>query len=365
MRARVVAVLIAIVAAAAAFLWWSRSRADDDTGDDVRAVVERAPVRAPVKAPVPAAPVPPAAPPPLPAAPPPAQAAGDDDARIELTVVDRSGAPLPSYELFMRAADWDRHSPPPKGFDRRGSLTRRVDDRDGRVTVDVPPGVFIYLVSAERYRDSGYARARARAGETTSVRVVLDASIALRGVVRDAQTGEPVAGARVTCRGCDGDTTGDDGHYELLSLPDARFRVHVSARGYRALDVGGVRGDHSRDEELDVELDALVDGGPSEEYVGTGFALGGGKDGQLPFVAKLFPDTPAAAVLHVGDVITDVDGASVRQLDVHETQELILGDADDSVRLDVLRDGQPLRFDVARARIPMPEKEPRLRHAPR
>ncbi|HSN25515.1 MAG TPA: carboxypeptidase regulatory-like domain-containing protein [Kofleriaceae bacterium] len=56
---------------------------------------------------------------------------------------------------------------------------------------------------------------------------------AIDGVVSDAQTGQPVAGARVSLDGRQSTTTDYNGHYKFAAVPPGTHQISVSTQGNR------------------------------------------------------------------------------------------------------------------------------------
>jgi protocatechuate 3,4-dioxygenase beta subunit len=133
--------------------------------------------------------------------------------------------------------------------------------------VDVPPGDLELLVHADAFvrRDDSELLYRVAAGETRRVEVRLEPGVAVRGIVVDAATGAPLAGARLVCvdGGRDGEgssssgssdvpfgetATTADGRFEFAHLPPQEL-VTVSvcadghARGERGFTVPTPGGD--------------------------------------------------------------------------------------------------------------------------
>lgn len=90
----------------------------------------------------------------------------------------------------------------------------------------------------------------------------------------------------------------------------------------------------------------------SGELIGIGIQIGADdKTKQLTVISPI-EDTPAfAAGLLAKDVITKIDGKSTKGMDVNQAVSLIRGQPGTSVRLTVLRNGQPKEFQIKRARI--------------
>ena len=78
-------------------------------------------------------------------------------------------------------------------------------------------------------------------------------------------------------------------------------------------------------------------------------------------IAWVLPATPAAAAgLQSGDIFAEVDGRDVLAATHLELAVLVRGPVGTQVQLTMLRAGQPLRFDIIRARIAIPNVESRL-----
>jgi hypothetical protein len=372
-RRRIIAVAL-VIASLAVFVCWRLLDAEPEPSPPIAPVSAAAPLdTAPVRVDDAASDATPETPPPTspiasataaPTKPPTAEGKG----RVVVVVVDKRGRPISSYDLFAfpllpnpkaDASTRARSMPDPSDLVRIN-----VDDAAGTVEIDLRATRARIGVSAKRHRDNE-AELDVKSATTQSVRIVLDDSPALAGVVRDAATRAPIRRARVTLEGgADVAETDDAGRFELSSLPDGRFSLDVEAGGYQSLNLGGFRGDRDRDVSITIDLDEVSDGGPAGEFIGTGFQMGSrNEDGHGPYVARLMPGTPAAAVLHVGDDIVDVDSDSVD--DQQDARMRMLGDLGSSVRVGVMRDGVRLQFDIERARIADPTRKPRpLRHPP-
>lgn len=88
------------------------------------------------------------------------------------------------------------------------------------------------------------------------------------------------------------------------------------------------------------------------EYVGIGVTISALEDGSGFEVLSVEPQGGAKdAGILAGDVIVQVEGQSVQTLGLDGAKELIRGDADTTVEVSVLRDGETHTFEVARKRI--------------
>lgn len=199
---------------------------------------------------------------------------------VDVVVVEReTGKPIPSFHLWVTpSSTLDRHR---DAYGMREQVSRDVNDVNGRVVVTMPDGPTVVGVSAAGFRDGDTERIEVSRTSSPVVQFRLEKSNALRGTIRDARTGKPIAGATITLGGAAGPrlfgaslcTTNARGEFEVRSLPPQRFSVVVHAPTYRQLIVGGIRGDACDDQRLDLELD---DGDGLSELVGIGARIGDG-----------------------------------------------------------------------------------------
>lgn len=105
-------------------------------------------------------------------------------------------------------------------------------------------------------------------------------------------------------------------------------------------------GDEGHSAFLDPTTAAEIASESEKEYVGIGVEV----DSRcgVPVVASTMPDSPArAAGLLPGDVISEVDGASTRRMDIAGLREAILGSEGDSLTLTIERAGEPDDISIA------------------
>jgi hypothetical protein len=270
---------------------------------------------------------------------------------IQGVIADEGGAPVPSFTIGVesyRGVHADR-SPVRQ--------TRPFRDEGGAFTWDkLPPGRYVIAASAE-----GKAAVRSdvlevESGRTTSVRIAFPRGANLSGRVTDATTRRPIAGASIAL---DGLTTtrvpgvapvksGDDGSYSLDGAPPGPFSVRVTREGYRPRIVPGVLSRGAPTIHLDVELEAIVDGGPSgDQMAGIGAVLDATPKGVI--FARLLPGGPAEhAGILAGDVIERIDGADFSALTVVDCMQALRGRDGSRVMIQVDRSGQRIDFTVER-----------------
>jgi hypothetical protein len=211
----------------------------------------------------------------------------------------------------------------------------------------------------------GFARARVTpvevtAGRETRISVTLTAGGTITGTVRDANTGAPIAGARLqmgnTRQALGGPltaTTDDDGRFRVEGVDPERKTVEASAPGYMRRYVSGVLATPGRALTLDIALTPLSDpttpGGT--QLVGIGATLN--RDGEGVIIQRVIDGSAAASLgLRPGDRILSVDGEPVGGLDLNDVVERIRGDEGTPVRLTIQRDGGPPQ-DMTTTRKPV------------
>lgn len=289
---------------------------------------------------------------------------GDVEARattgLAITVVDARGRPVPAYRLTT----WSHGAPAQaqggaRGPQRRARMppvTVDVSAADGRFVAALAPGTFSVSVAAEGFRPPEPVTATVEEGALRDVRVALSASIAVRGTVRDAATGAPVAGAEVRISGAGGIApvfSSADGSFALRSVLDEDLSIHVEAPGYIDVDIGGIDGARSRDEVLDVTL-TPARAGVAAEVVGIGIGVAPHPDGIR--VSNVFSTGPAAGLVEADEIIVEVDGQPVIGRRMRESVASIRGPEGTRVSLSVRGlDGAVRRVDIVRARVAVPE----------
>ena len=291
--------------------------------------------------------------------------------RVAGVVVDDQGAPIRSFHVYSMT-DAGAFSPeeltPEKAramFEERHRSYRamEVEDEHGAFTFELPIGRRTLLVDADGFRpDQGPHVVDIEDNGIASLRVVLERSNALLGVVTNKVTHAPITNAEIFVQGGGGShgRTDASGRFALRSLPRARITVLVQAPGYRGLYVGGVHGDRSRDENAVVELTPLDDasGDPyhaPREFIGIGVSIDAHALGLL--VTDVIRDGPAAGVVNKGDVIVEVDGLNLSGRSMYENAGAVMGDEGTRAHLTILRDGQRRQIDIERRRmISTPER---------
>lgn len=126
----------------------------------------------------------------------PSVSVGEDNLKVQLylgvlvegDVVTRGdGAPIANAPVLLRNAQ------PP--YD----TTLASSDARGKFSVRLKPGVYLYQAAGGTIQSSGWTKLQLNGEEpTVKVRVIAGGTGTVRGEVKDAKTGHPIAGARVS-----------------------------------------------------------------------------------------------------------------------------------------------------------------------
>lgn len=139
-----------------------------------------------------------------------------------------------------------------------------------------------------------------------------------------------------------------DGNLDTDALISGASRGLVAAAG----DPYTVFMDRKEAEAFNNELNGEIGGGIGAEI--------GSRSGK-PTVIRVLVDTPAqkAGVL-AGDIIAAVNDLSTEKWSVNDTVSKIRGDVGTTVKITVLRDGQPKEFTITREKITSPSVESKI-----
>jgi hypothetical protein len=245
---------------------------------------------------------------------------------------------------------------------RRGepSQTLSIVDPDGRWELrGLGAGVYQLQASAPGAAPSERARVELPATENARAEreLRLKAGHRLSGVVKDAQTRAPIAGAQLSVEGAPAEDsvlvqssvfTGPDGRFVLDGLPDTPATVTVEAEGHHRKLLSGARAPA----ELEVLLRPVEAGQTqSTDLVGIGAVVNRGEDGLV--LGALAPGGGAAlAGLHPGDVVTRIDGVAVADLGFTDAVQRLRGEEGSVVRVDIRRsDGSTTALEVTRRQV--------------
>jgi hypothetical protein len=187
---------------------------------------------------------------------------------------------------------------------------------------------------------------------TAHVRITLGRGATLTGRVLDAVTHRPIAGALIAfdrSTNTRADTTvsahsDERGAYTLEGAPAGPFSIRVVREGYRPRTVTGLTARGAPSLQQDVELNPLVDGGPTgEDFAGIGAFLTASSAGVT--FSGFMPGGPAEqAGLRPGDLIRRIDGVDASSYTTAECMQNLRGPDGSRVTVQVERGGQ--RVDV-------------------
>lgn len=255
-------------------------------------------------------------------------------------VVDARGRPVDGVRLGATSG----------GRGRRGEAGGQggADPRDGRFHLAVArPGSWSVVAAAPGYAPTESARVDVAVGRIVDVgTLVLQPGARIVGVVIDADTRAPIAGARVGAQGSDTlgpggsggqAVTGADGRFSLDQLPPRRMSIHVSAEGHRMRLLTGV--EPRAGDVTDVGTVALAgDGGRpgGMDYGGIGASLRI-QDGAITLSGVFGGSAAEAAGLTKGTRILSIDGRDASSMALQDALELLRGEPSTDVSLEVMR----------------------------
>jgi protocatechuate 3,4-dioxygenase beta subunit len=264
-----------------------------------------------------------------------------EPASISGYVVDERGSPLSgvtvAIESFVAAS----------GRSVAGKRGRKVrgDDRGEFELGKLQAGTYILTATANGRPPARSDEIELANGERVrGIRIELGAGATLVGRVLDADSGEPIEGARVwldaltlTSRPPPS-TTDADGQYRLEGVPEGPFSVAAAAEGYVRRVVAGVETRGADRIERDVELTAHDGKGTVTEYSGIGATLARPPQGLM--IGQVVPDGPSdEAGLQQRDLILRIDGEDTSAMTVSEAVQLLRGPSGTRVSLTIDREG--------------------------
>jgi hypothetical protein len=272
--------------------------------------------------------------------------------RLEGVVVDRRGQPVRSYRLMAQQVA----TPAGARERRRRPTVVDVDDAGGAFALELAPGRIAVSVLAEGFRPRDTELLELEAGEVERLRVVLEPSLEVHGRVSDAETGQPVPGARVAMvgvRGAEPALSDFDGRFTLRSVPEENTSLVVVADGYLELNAGGIDGRKSRAQHIELRLSPRRDG-VGAEVTGIGVAVGASPDGLV--VRTVYPGSPANGVLEPGDLVLEVDGVALAGRSLKDNMGGVRGQEGTTVRLRVKKkaSGAVDELSLERRRVALP-----------
>lgn len=271
----------------------------------------------------------------------------DEGEPIAGLVRDGGDKPVPAYTLLVTRR---------RGLVRQIVTTRSVIDPRGHFEVRVTKGDYELLVSAAGLAPSAPV---AVSSGTTDTKIQLRGGATLQGLVVDADTGAPLAYARVALEGQGGGASAQpanagtvsrtDGRFELTGIPAGPFTMSVGAGDYHPrLEGGLVATDDRVLGPIKIALKKLADGEtPKLQLVGIGVQLSA--DGDALEVGMVVPESGAAAAgIVVGDHIVAIDGVPVTTLGMDGAISRIRGVAHTTVSVSIKRGEQTIPLVVER-----------------
>lgn len=228
---------------------------------------------------------------------------------------------------------------------------------------ELAPGRYDLLADCEGYGAGKVEGVAVYAGRsTTGVRITCDEGAWLSGRVLDATNRSPLGGATVVVQDLDRNalglstlsvTTEPDGSFAIAGLQGGRRSVVVSREGYRTRIEAGLELAPRREMEREILLAPAGEGPPQVEFFGIGATLEGTAEGTVRILKTLDGSPASRNGLQVGDEILRVDGQDVSVLGLGRTVELIRGEEDTEVDLEVRRkdDPYPVHVKLARGRV--------------
>lgn len=149
----------------------------------------------------------------------------------------------------------------------------------------------------------------------------------IAGVVKDAQTGEPIIGANIILEGTQkGAATDPDGYYVILNIPPGKYSLRASVIGYTAQTVSDIRVNINLTTEINFDLS-------SQDYQTSEFVV----VAKTPVVQKdisattanlsreQFENLPVASLSSVVGMQVGSDGLAFRGGDLNQTAFMVNG----------------------------------------
>ena len=270
---------------------------------------------------------------------------------VEGRVRDPGGGPVPVFTISIRPRGRGGRAPP---------RAVAVVDADGRYRLEgLAPGPSLIAAAAPRRAPAGEVEVvvpEAGAPPATAD-FVLAPGARVEGVVVDARTHAPLAGARVEVEGLAtpgpsallgqaGAASGADGRFELSGVPEGPLSLEVAAVGHHPRLVGGVTAREGAPGRVTIGLTPLADGeDPRLELAGIGAVLAPRREAAA-VVSVVAGGGAAEAGLAPGDEVTRVDGQPIAELGFAAAVDLIRGPEESTVVLGVRKRGDPQRTEL-------------------
>lgn len=270
---------------------------------------------------------------------------------IEGEVVDERDAPVTGYLLAVES-----YQGPVKEGAPLGVVKSFADPRGAFTWTGLVPGAYVLTASAEGRPPTRSRSIDVEVGRAAHhVRIVLTRGATLTGRVLDADTRKPLGGATVafdalTMTGANSirpARSDEAGAYALEGAPAGLFSIRVTRAGYGSRIVSGLTTRGAAALQQDVELHALGDGGPRDEFAGIGAVLAPSPSGVL--IGSLVAAGPAErAGLHPGDRLKRIDGTDASGFAVSDCVQRLRGPEGSVVSVQVDRGGQSVEISIVR-----------------
>jgi hypothetical protein len=229
-------------------------------------------------------------------------------------------------------------------FGSRDFPSKTDDDRSGgRFVFDsLRPGEYYFRVKSASLPPKSIGPFEVRAGDVTNIgEVELHRGAVVTGKVT-TKDGEPLEGASVKLYeplspfAVQNDTTDKRGRFEIQKVPPGRRSLEVNRKGYLSQMASGMQVPPGGTIRKSITLEKREEG-ERFGFHGIGASLAPSEDGVR--VRNVMENGPAAkTALKAGDVITEVDRTSVRDMRLQEVVSRIRGRKGEPVLLKVQRD---------------------------
>ena len=270
-------------------------------------------------------------------------------------VVDESGGPVNPFfvgvESFVPVLGGEYSVRP---------SSKAVNDPGGAFTLEkLAPGTYVLSYGAEGRSATRSNPIEVASGRmTTGVRLVLSRGGTVEGQVFDEVARKPIAGAQISfdattsTRGESvGPATSDaQGKFRLENAPRGPFSLRVDASGFNTRILSGLRVDPKATLQREIGLTTAGDGGAKTEFGGVGAVLSQTRDG-IAFGAVFEGGAAERAGVQQGDLIRKIDGDSIDGLGITDCIQRLRGEPGSTVRVGLVRAGQPLDLAIVRVAV--------------
>jgi len=141
------------------------------------------------------------------------------------------------------------------------TIASDTTDNTGYYKIEIEPGTYNLTASKAGYYDGVVYDVSVSAKETVPINFTLNPISVygwINGTVRDANTGSPIVGAKVTAKGVASSFTDGTGHYSILVPAPGTYNVTASKPGYYTSLKTGIFVDIGTTEIVNFELQLIV-----------------------------------------------------------------------------------------------------------